>query len=148
VAQIGYQSESAPFFANPKGAATKMAEERTQTIDFTVDRQNLYLEETFTDLKVASIRRLTPVTSDGSVDKTRKTIFVGETNLMTAAGPLPVQAMIPAKQLQQAIKRFPEAMQAAVEKLADEVQKMRQNEQSKIITPTGKEQSRIIVPGR
>ena len=125
-----------------------MAEERNQTIDFTVDRQNLYLEETFTDLKVASIRRLTPVNSDGSVDKTRKTIFVGETNLMTAAGPLPVQAMIPAKQLQQAIKRFPEAMQAAVEKLADEVQKMRQKEQSQIITPTGKEQSRIIVPGR
>lgn len=126
-----------------------MAEERPQTIDFTVDRQNLYLEETFTDLKVASIRRLTPVTSDGSVDKTRKTIFVGETNLMTAAGPLPVQSMIPAKQLQQAIKRFPEAMQAAVEKLADEVQKMRQKEQSQIITPTaGKEQSRIIVPGR
>ena len=107
-----------------------MAEESSQTIDFTVDRQNLYLEETFTDLKVASIRRLTPVTSDGSVDKTRKTIFVGETNLMTAAGPLPVQSMIPAKQLQQAIKRFPEAMQAAVEKLADEVQKMRQKEQS------------------
>ena len=125
-----------------------MTEERTQTIDFTVDRQNLYLEETFTDLKVASIRRLTPVNSDGSVDKTRKTIFVGETNLMTAAGPLPVQAMIPAKQLQQAIKRFPEAMQAAVEKLADEVQKMRQKEQSQIVTPTGKEQSRIIVPGR
>jgi len=125
-----------------------MTEERTQTIDFTVDRQNLYLEETFTDLKVASIRRLTPVTSDGSVDKTRKTIFMGETNLMTAAGPLPVQAMIPAKQLQQAIKRFPEAMQAAVEKLADEVQKMRQKEQSQIVTPTGKEQSRIIVPGR
>ncbi|MEN8689888.1 MAG: cytoplasmic protein [Desulfobacterales bacterium] len=125
-----------------------MAEERNQTIDFTVDRQNLYLEETFTDLKVASIRRLTPVNSDGSVDKTRKTIFVGETNLMTAAGPLPVQAMIPAKQLQQAIKRFPEAMQAAVEKLADEVQKMRQKEQSQIIAPTGKEQSRIIVPGR
>ena len=125
-----------------------MAEEKTQTIDFTVDRQNLYLEETFTDLKVASIRRLTPVTSDGSVDKTRKTIFVGETNLMTAAGPLPVQAMIPAKQLQQAIKRFPEAMQVAVEKLADEVQKMRQKEQSQIITPTGKEPSGIIVPGR
>jgi len=39
-------------------------------------------------------------------------------------------------------------MQAAVEKLADEVQKMRQKEQSKIITPTGKEPSRIIVPGR
>ena len=123
-------------------------EPNAESVDFSVDRQNLYQEESFTDLKVATIRRLTPVKADGTVDKTRKTIFVGETNLMTAAGPLPVQAMIPAKQLQQAIKRFPEAMQAAVEKLADEVQKMRQKEQSQIIAPTGKEQSRIIVPGR
>ncbi|MFZ0614013.1 MAG: cytoplasmic protein [Desulfobacterales bacterium] len=125
-----------------------MTEEKAQAIDFTVDRHNLYQEETFTDLRVASIKRLTPVTGDGSIDKTRKTIFVGETNLMTAAGPLPVQAMIPAKQLQQAIKRFPEAMQAAVEKLAAEVQKMRREEQSQIIAPAAQETSRIIVPGR
>ncbi len=125
-----------------------MTEEKTAAIDFTVDRNNLYREEIFTDLKVASIKRLTPVAGDGSIDKTRKTIFVGETNLMTAAGPLPVQAMIPAKQLQQAIKRFPEAMQAAVEKLAAEVQKMRREEQSQIVAPAAKETSRIIVPGR
>jgi hypothetical protein len=131
-----------------KGAEKKMTENRTADIDFTVDRQNLYREETFTDLKVASIRCLTPVNTDGSVDKTRKTVFVGETNLMTPGGPLPVQAVIAAKQLQQAIKRFPEAMQAAVEKLAEEVQKMREQENSSIITPTEKESSRIIVPGR
>lgn len=125
-----------------------MAENHTADIDFTVDRQNLYREETFTDLKVASIRCLTPVNTDGSVDKTRKTVFVGETNLMTPGGPLPVQAVIAAKQLQQAIKRFPEAMQAAVDKLAEEVQKMREQENSSIITPTEKESSRIIVPGR
>lgn len=125
-----------------------MTENRTADIDFTVDRQNLYREETFTDLKVASIRCLTPVNTDGSVDKTRKTVFVGETNLMTPGGPLPVQAVIAAKQLQQAIKRFPEAMQAAVEKLAEEVKKMREQENSSIITPTEKESSRIIVPGR
>lgn len=125
-----------------------MTEQRTQRLDFTVDRQNLYREETFTDLKVASIRRLTPVTTDGAVDKTRKTVFVGETNLMTPGGPLPVQSVISAKQLQQAIKRFPEAMQAAVEKLAEEVKKMQQKEKASIITPTEEETSRIIVPGR
>ena len=125
-----------------------MTDHRTAGIDFTVDRQNLYREETFTDMKVANIRRLTPVNTDGSVDKTRKTVFVGETNLMTPGGPLPVQAVIAAKQLQQAIKRFPEAMQAAVEKLAEEMKKMQQKENSSIITPTEKESSRIIVPGR
>ena len=100
-----------------------MPDNRTTGIDFTVDRQNLYREETFTDLKVANIRRLTPVNSDGSVDKTRKTVFVGESNLMTPGGPLPLQTTIPAKQLQQAIKRFPEAMEAAMEKLAAEAKK-------------------------
>ena len=127
-----------------------MAEEQnTDSLDFSVDRQNFYREESFTDLKVATIRRLSPVKPDGSVDKTRKTVFIGQTNIMTPGGALPIQAAIPAKQLQQAVKRFPEAMQAAMEKLAEEVQKMKQQEESKIITPgTAKEDSRIIVPGR
>ncbi len=125
-----------------------MANEQTESLDFTVDKQNLYLEASFTDLKVASIRRLTPVNSDGSVDKTRKTVFIGQSNIMTPNGPLPIQAVIQAKQLQQAIKRFPEAMQAAVAKLADEVQKLRQQQESTIIAPDKKEESRIIIPGR
>jgi hypothetical protein len=126
-----------------------MAEENQLGVDFSVDRQNLYQEETFTDLKIASIRRLTPIKPDGSIDKTRKTVFVGETHLMTPSGPLPVQTAIAAKDLQQAVKRFPEAMTAAVEKLAEEVKRLRQQESSSIITPGGgKDQSRIILPGR
>ena len=35
------------------------------TIDLTVDLNNLYREESFTDVKVAAIRRLTPVKPDG-----------------------------------------------------------------------------------
>ena len=125
-----------------------MANEQPESLDFTVDKQNLYLEESFTDLKVASIRRLTPVKTDGSVDKTRKTVFIGQSNIMTPNGPLPIQAIIQAKQLQQAIKRFPEAMQTAVAKLADEVKKLREQQESTIITPDKKEESRIIIPGR
>ena len=68
-----------------------MADEKTESIDFAMDRKNLYREESFTDLKIASIRRLTPVKPDGSADKTRKTIFVGHTNLITPNGPLPIQ---------------------------------------------------------
>ena len=114
-----------------------MADEMTESIDFSMDRTNLYREENFTDLKIASIRRLTPVKPDGSADKTRKTLFVGHTNLMTPNGPLPIQNMIQAKELQQAIKKFPEAMQSAMERLVEEAKKHKQ-----------KEESRIIVPGR
>jgi hypothetical protein len=114
-----------------------MADEKTESIDFSVDRANLYREENFTDLKIASIRRLTPVKPDGSADKTRKTIFVGHTNLITPNGPLPIQNVIQAKELQQAMKKFPEAMQSAMERLIEEAKKHKQ-----------KEESRIIVPGR
>jgi len=124
-------------------------EQNTDSLDFSVDRQNFYREESFTDLKVATIRRLSPVKPDGSVDKTRKTVFIGQTNIMTPGGALPIQAVIPAKQLQQAVKRFPDAMQDAVDKLAEEVQKMKQQKESQIITPgSANEDSRIILPGR
>lgn len=121
-----------------------------EQIDFTVDRQNLYREETYTDLKVASIRCLHPVKDDGTPDKTRKTVFVGQTQLMTPGGPLPVQALISAKHLQQAIKKFPEAMMGAVAKLTEEVKKYQQEERTSIVTPAGgkEEDSRIIIPGR
>ena len=59
-----------------------MSEETSPLGDIAVDQDNLYREETFTDLKVASIRRLTPVTADGSDDPSRPTLFVGETTLI------------------------------------------------------------------
>jgi gas vesicle protein len=57
---------------------------------------------------------------------------------------LPIQAVIQAKELQQAIKKFPEAMQASMERLAEEAKKYQEQENAKISEP----ESRIIVPGR
>jgi hypothetical protein len=119
------------------------AEEANQT-ELKVDRSNLYKEESFTDLKVGAIRRLTPVRPDGSVDKTRKTVFVGQTTLATPNGPLPIQAVIQAKELQQALKKFPEAMKVAMDRLIEEAKKYQEEEASRIQKP----ESRIIVPGR
>ena len=124
-----------------------MAETDNNSIDFSIDRSNLYKEESFTDLKVGNIRRLIPIKPDGSEDKTRNTIFVGQTNLMTPNGPLPIQGVIRAKELQQAVKRFPEAMEDAVERMMEEAQKMKDQQGSEIITKQ-KEDSRIIIPGR
>jgi len=92
-----------------------MADEQKQPTELKIDRSNLYKEESFTDLKVGIIKRMTPVRSDGSVDKTRKAFFVAQTSLMTPGGPFPIQAVIQAKELQQAIKKFPEAMKDAIE---------------------------------
>jgi hypothetical protein len=121
-----------------------MVGEQNPRAELKIDRGNLYKEETFTDLKVGMIKRMTPVKSDGAVDKTRKSVFVGQTSLMTPSGPLPLQAVIQAKDLQQAIKKFPEAMKVAMERLAEEAKKYQEQEQSRVKKP----ESRIIVPGR
>ena len=119
-----------------------MTDEQPNNIEFTIDRSNLYLEESFTDLKAGTVKRLTPVRPDGSQDNTRKTVFVGHTSILTPNGPLPIQNIIAAKELQQAIKKFPEAMQAAMDRLMEEVKKYQEQEQSQIQKPD----SRIIVP--
>jgi hypothetical protein len=123
-----------------------MADEQNNQFDFKVDRSNLYREESFTDLKVGSIKHLRPVKSDGSEDKTRKPIFVGQSNIMTPQGPLPIQGVIKAKELQQAIKKFPEAMEVAMERLVDEAKKYQ--EQKEQDSQIQKPESRIIIPGR
>lgn len=119
-----------------------MTDDQQNDLEFTINRSNLYQEESFTDLKTGTVKRLTPVRADGTPDKTRKTVFVGHTSILTPNDPLPIQNVIAAKELQQAIKRFPEAMQAAMEQLMEEVKKYQEQEQSQIQKP----ESGIIIP--
>lgn len=125
-----------------------MVEQIMEDIEFTIDKQNLYREEYFTDMKLATVRRLTPVKPDGSEDKSRKTLFVGQANLMSEAGPIPISTMISAKDLQQAFKKYPEAMLEAMERLNQEMIKYRQEQEPSIVSPAIKNDSRIIIPGR
>jgi predicted RNA-binding protein with PIN domain len=63
---------------------------------------------------------------------------------MTPNGALPIQNVIEAKELSQAIKKFPEALQAAMDRLIEEVKKYQEQQESQIQTPD----SNIIIPGR
>jgi hypothetical protein len=112
-----------------------MSEETSPLGELTVDQENLYREETFTDLKIASIRRLTPVTIDGADDPNRPTMFVGETTLMSARGPLPINCPIEASTLTEAIDAFPKAVQDAVERLMEEAREMQRQEANRIVVP-------------
>ena len=126
-----------------------MVEDPKNQVDFKVDRSNLYREETYTDLKVGTIKCLFPVKADGSEDKARKKLFVGNTNVMTPQGPIPIQGMIQAKELQQAIKKFPEAMEVAMDQLIEQAKKYQeQQEQQSETSQIQKPDSRIIIPGR
>jgi len=100
-----------------------------------VDKANLYREEMYTDLQVASIRQLTPVKADGSVDESRDRMFLGQTHVMTQAGPVPIQARLEAKSLEQALEVFPEAIHKAIEKMVEEVKELQRRESSRIVVP-------------
>ena len=113
-------------------------------IDFTVDKENLYREESITDLKVASLRRLVPVKTDGSEDSSRTPIFMGHTQLMSQQGPIPIQAKLEATDLDAAIAEFPDAMKKSLDEVVEKIQQMQRQQQMQ----QQQDQSRIIVPGR
>ena len=115
----------------------------SEQIDFTVDSKNLYREESITDLKVASIRRMVPVTADGQDDPTRTPIFLGHTQIITPQGPLPLQARLMANNMSEAMDAFPAAMENEMAKMIEQIRKMQEEEQKK-----QRDDSRIIVPGR
>jgi hypothetical protein len=100
-----------------------------------IDQDNLYHEETFTDLKVGWIRRLTPVTPDGNRDKSREPLFIGQTQLVTPQGPIPIQCQIPAKTLTEAIKKFPEVMELTIKNMIERAKEIQRESTSRIITP-------------
>lgn len=114
-------------------------------LDLSIDANNLYIEEAFTDMKVGTIRRLTPVTADGSPDENRQPMFLGHTQLMSPNGPLPVSCEIQADNLSQAMERFPQAITKEVERIVQEAQKAQQAQQQQ---QQGKTDSGIIIPGR
>ena len=108
----------------------------TKITDIKIDPNNLYREEAFTDLTFATIRRLTPVKIDGSVDESRAPIFTGMTQLMSPNGPIPVQCLIEgAKDLSEAAAKLPEAIEKTVQAMVAEAEEMRRQDASKIIMP-------------
>jgi len=115
-----------------------------QQLELNIDKKNLYREESITDLKVGSIRVLKPIKIDGSDDSGREEIFVGNTQIMTPQGAIPLQAKLSAKTLEAAMDEFPGAMQQALAQMVEEVKKMQEEEAKR----PKQDDSRIIVPGR
>ena len=103
--------------------------------DMSLDTANLVFEETFSDGRVGSIRRLTPVKSDGSVDESRSVEYSGHTQVMTEAGPLPVNFTLEADTLEQAVERFPSQAEQALEEMIRRIEEMRRESASSIVTP-------------
>src|SRR2546428_10247886 len=102
-------------------------------LELKMDPTSLYREDSFTDRRMGLIRVLTPVTSDGLTDPSRKILYIGEAQLLTAAGPLPLSFEIEAASLGEAAERFGTGAKAAVERAMQELQEMRRQAASPIV---------------
>ena len=102
-----------------------------------MDSKSLYREEIITDRKVGTIRVLTPIKSDGSTDTSRQVTYVGEAQLLTSVGTLPINFEIEAKTLDEAVTRFAEVAKDAVERTVKDLQELRRQAASSIVVPQG-----------
>lgn len=100
-----------------------------------MDAHALYREEIYTDQRVGTVRRMTPVKSDGADDPSRPVLFVGQATVMTPMGSLPLSFELEASTLAEAVVRFGPAAERAIEEAARELQELRRQAASSIVIP-------------
>ena len=100
-----------------------------------MDAASLYREEIYTDRTAATLRVMVPVKTDGSNDTSRETLYLGEAQIMTNVGPLPVSFEIDAANLAEAVAHYGEAAKAGIERAVRELQEMRRQASSSLIVP-------------
>src|SRR6516165_4269102 len=104
-------------------------------IEAKMDAASLYREEIYTDRGAGTIRVLTPVTRDGGPDQTRPSIYVGEAQILTNMGPLPISFEIDAKSLGEAVQKYGDAAKDGVDRAVRELQDLRRQASSSILVP-------------
>src|SRR5712691_9066545 len=123
-----------------------MATKPETTSDIKVDPNALYLEEIFTDRRVGTIRRMTPVKKDGKRDEARAVLYVGETQVLTPAGALPIGFEIGAGSLEEAAEKFGPLAKEAIERTVKELQELRRQAASSIVVPGAPGPGKIQIP--
>ena len=107
-------------------------------MDPSMDPAVLYLEEVFTDRRIGTIRRLTPVKPDATRDIARPVLYIGETQvMMQQVGTLPIAFEIPVSTLEEAAKQFGALAKEAIERTMKELQELRRQAASSIVVPQG-----------
>jgi hypothetical protein len=106
-----------------------------ESVELRMDPNALYREETFTDRRIGVIRVMTPVKTDGSIDLGRKILYVGEAQLLSPVGALPITFDIEAISLGDAAEKFSAGAKVAVERAIRELQDLRREQSSNIVIP-------------
>jgi hypothetical protein len=102
-----------------------------------MNANDLWLEEVFTDRRIGTIRRLTPVKGDGARDASREVQWIGETQVMSQIGTLPITFPLDAKSLEEAARKFGPEAKKAIERTVRELQELRRQAASSIVVPQG-----------
>lgn len=111
-----------------------MADELSDA-DIAMDTTGLYREETFTDRRVGTLQRLTPVTASGATDTARQVLYVGQTQVLTPAGALPLSFEVPASSLEDAVAKFGDQAKEALARTMRRLEELRREQASSIIVP-------------
>lgn len=114
-----------------------------QTPDLRMSADELYREEIFTDRKTGNIRQLTPVKSDGSTDDSRPVLYVGQSQILTPMGAIPITFEIPASSISEAADKFAAEAEVSIEKTLQELRELRRDAASSIVIPDGDTASKI-----
>lgn len=100
-----------------------------------MDPTSLYREDVITDRRVGTLRVMTPIKTDGSTDAARQVLYVGEAQLLTQAGLLPLVFEIDATSLAEAIDKFAAGATTAIERTRRELDELRREAASQIVVP-------------
>lgn len=106
-----------------------------QDLEIKMDAADLYREEIFTDRKVGTLRRMMPVKIDGSVDDKRPVLWIGQAQMITPMGAIPLTFEVNANTLDEAIAQFGEGAKQAMERTIEELKEMRRQQASSIVIP-------------
>jgi hypothetical protein len=111
-----------------------MAEESLD-LELKMEESDLYQEEIITDRRVGTIQRLTPIDKTGKPDPGRPVVYVGQTQLMSRMGALPLNFEIPGDSLEQAVQNFATAANGALQETMQKLEEMRREQASSLIVP-------------
>src|SRR5256886_7531894 len=75
------------------------------------------------------------VKPEGTADTARPTLFIGEAQILTNMGPLPISFEVDAKNLAEAIENYAEAAKVGVDRAVRELQELRRQASSSIVLP-------------
>lgn len=105
------------------------------TIEIKMDAAQLYREETVSDRKMGTLRILQPINTDGTNDASRAVVYVGQAQIMTPMGALPLAFEIEAATLAEAIEKFGGEAKKAIDNTMDELKELRRQAASSIVLP-------------